>query len=97
VSTWECSSGHLLEGFFYSQRSNGDPRETPVAVACPYCGDDMVLSKVEGAKELLKRIREFVGSVSRDPEYTVPSDDALKDLGRLESTVRKLADDAARP
>jgi hypothetical protein len=57
----------------------------------------MVLSKVEGARELLKRIREFVGSVSRDPEYTLPSDDALKDLGRLESTVRKLADEAARP
>jgi len=69
----------------------------PVAVACPYCGGDMVLSKVEGARELLKRIRAFVGTVSRNPEYTVPSDDALKDLGRLESAVRKIADEAARP
>ena len=57
----------------------------------------MVLSKVEGARELLKRIRAFVGTVSRNPEYTVPSDDALKDLGRLESAVRKIADEAARP
>ncbi len=97
MSTWECSSGHVLEDFFYSQRSKDDPRERPVIIACPYCGDDMVLPKVEGARELLKRIREFVGSVSKDPEYTIPSDDALKDLGRLENTVRKLADEAARP
>jgi hypothetical protein len=97
VSTWECSSGHVLEGFFYSQQTKGDPRETPVTIACPYCGDDMVLSKAEGARELLKRIRHFVGSVSKDPEYNIPNDDALKDLGRLEKTVRKLADEAARP
>jgi hypothetical protein len=57
----------------------------------------MVLSNVEDARESFKRICELVGSVSRDPEYTAPSDDALKDLGRLESTVRKLADEAARP
>ncbi len=97
MSRWECGSGHVLEGFFYAQLKNGDSGEMPVTVGCPYCSSDMVLAREEGARELLKRIREFVGEVSQHPDYTTHSSDVLKDLGRLETTVKKLADEASRP
>jgi hypothetical protein len=57
----------------------------------------MTLSREEGTRELLKRIRDFVGRASQHPDYESPGSHALKDLGRLETVVRKLADDALRP
>jgi hypothetical protein len=57
----------------------------------------MTLSTEEGAMELLKRIREFIGEVSRDPQYGTDGSSMLIEVGRLEFTIRKLAEEAARP
>jgi hypothetical protein len=57
----------------------------------------MILSREEGAMELLKRIREFIGQVSRDPQYGTHGSTMLSQVERLEFTIRKLAEEAARP
>jgi hypothetical protein len=57
----------------------------------------MTLSREEGAMELLKRIREFIGEVSRDPQYGADGSTMLTEVERLEFTIRKLAEEAARP
>jgi hypothetical protein len=57
----------------------------------------MILSREEGAMELLKRIREFIGEVSRDPQYGTDGSTMLSQVERLEFTIRKLAEEAARP
>ncbi len=96
MSRWECKSGHV-EGLFYGDVKNGASASMPVTVTCPECKSEMLLSREEGAKELLKRIREFVGKASRHPDYLAHSSDVMNDLGRLETAVRRLADDALRP
>jgi len=55
------------------------------------------LSGREGAMELLKRIRGFIGEVSRDPQYETDGALMLTEVERLEFTIRKLAEEAARP
>lgn len=100
MSRWECESGHVLEGLFYGDVKNVDLTSmpvTPLTVTCPKCRSEMLLSREEGAKELLKRIREFVGKASRHPDYRADSSDVMNDLGRSETSVRRLADDALRP
>jgi hypothetical protein len=57
----------------------------------------MILSREEGAMELLKRIREFIGEVSKDPQYGTDGSLILTEVGRLEVTIKKLAEEAARP
>jgi hypothetical protein len=57
----------------------------------------MILSREEGAMELLKRIRQFIGEVSRDPQYGTDGSAMLSQVERLEFTIRKLAEEAARP
>jgi len=57
----------------------------------------MTLSREEGAMALLKRIREFIGEVSRDPQYGTDGSLILTEMGRLEITIKKLAEEAARP
>jgi len=47
--------------------------------------------------ELLKRIREFIGEVSRNPQYGTDGSSMLTEVERLEFTIRKLAEEAARP
>lgn len=97
MSRWECKSGHTLEGFFYSDPKSGALASMPMIVACPECGSEMLLSREEGDRELLKRIREFVGRASHHPDYVAHGSDVMNDLGRLETAVRRLADDARRP
>jgi len=46
---------------------------------------------------LLKRIREFIGEVSKDPQYGTDGSLILTEVGRLEVTIKKLAEEAARP
>jgi len=57
----------------------------------------MILSREEGAMALLKRIREFIGEVSKDPQYGTDGSLILTEVGRLEVTIKKLAEEAARP
>ena len=57
----------------------------------------MTLSGEEGALELLKRIREFIGQVSKNPKYENDGSLMMTEVGRLEATIRKLAEEAARP
>jgi hypothetical protein len=57
----------------------------------------MILSGGEGAMEQLKRIREFVGEVSKDPKYGSDGSSILTEVARLEITIKKLSEDAARP
>jgi len=57
----------------------------------------MTLSREEGAMALLKRIREFIGEVSKDPQYRTDGSLILTEVGRLEVTIKKLAEEAARP
>ena len=57
----------------------------------------MTLSREEGAMALLKRIREFIGEVSKDPQYGTDGSLILTEVGRLEVTIKKLAEEAARP
>jgi len=45
---------------------------------------------------LLKRIREFIGEVSKDPQYGTDGSLILTEVGRLEVTIKKLAEEAAR-
>ncbi len=57
----------------------------------------MTLSGREGAMELLKRIRGFIGEVSRDLQYETDGALMLTEVERLEFTIRRLAEEAARP
>jgi hypothetical protein len=57
----------------------------------------MILLREEGAMELLKRIREFIGEVSKDPQYGTDGSLILAEVGRLEITIKKLAEEAASP
>jgi len=57
----------------------------------------MILSREEGAMELLKRIREFIGEVSKDPQYGTDGSLILTEVDRLEITIKKLAEEAASP
>jgi len=57
----------------------------------------MILSREEGAIELLKRIREFIGEVSKDPQYGTDGSLILTEVDRLEITIKKLAEEAASP
>jgi hypothetical protein len=47
--------------------------------------------------ELLKRIRDLIGEVSMDPQRGTDGSLMLNEVGRLEATIRKLAEEAARP
>jgi hypothetical protein len=57
----------------------------------------MILSGGEGAMEQLKRIREFVGEVSKDPKYGSDGSSILTEVARLEITIKRLSEEAARP
>ncbi len=57
----------------------------------------MILSGEEGAMALLKRIREFIGEVSKNPQYGTDGSLILTEVDRLEITIKKLAEEAARP
>jgi hypothetical protein len=57
----------------------------------------MILSREEGAMALLKRIREFIGEVSKDHKYGTDGSLMLTEVGRLEVIIKKLAEEAARP
>jgi hypothetical protein len=65
--------------------------------ACPACGQPMILSGREGAMEQLRRIREFIGEVSKDPKYGPDGSSILTEVARLEITIKKLSEEAARP
>jgi len=57
----------------------------------------MVRSREEGAMALVKRIREFIGEVSKDPQYGTDGSLILTEVDRLEITIKKLAEEATRP
>jgi hypothetical protein len=57
----------------------------------------MILSGGEGAMEQLKRIREFVGEVSKDPKYGSDGSSILTEVAKLEITIKRLSEEAARP
>jgi hypothetical protein len=99
LSRWECLAGHIFEGNFFSPPTaqTGSSSRKLAAFACPACGETMILSREEGAMELLKRIREFIGEVSKDPQYGTDGSLVLAEVGRLELTIKKLAEEAARP
>jgi len=92
-------SGHVFEGNFFSPPAgfNRADANAPATFSCPSCSKVMTLSGREGAMELLKRIREFIGEVSRDPQYGTNGSSMLTEVERLEFTIRKLAEEAARP
>ena len=92
-------AGHVFEGNFFSPPTaqTGSPPRSLTGFACPACGEAMILSREEGAMALLKRIREFIGEVSRNPQYGTDGSLILTEVGRLEITIKKLAEEAARP
>jgi hypothetical protein len=99
LSRWECLAGHILEGNIFTPpnaRTEGQQKAF-TGFACPACGETMILSREEGAVELLKHIREFIGEVSRDPKYGTHGSVMLTEVGRLEITIKRLAEEAARP
>ena len=99
MSRWECLAGHIFEGNFFSPpiTQTASPPRSFTGFACPACGEVMTLSREEGAMALLKRIREFIGEVSKDPQYRTDGSLILTEVGRLEVTIKKLAEEAARP
>jgi hypothetical protein len=92
-------TGHVLEGNFFSPQTSatGDDSRKLTAFVCPACGEDMILSREEGAMRLLERIRGFVRLVCNDPHYTGDATIILTDMSRLETTIKRLAEEAARP
>jgi len=42
-------------------------------------------------------MREFIGEVSKDPRYETDGSLILTEISRLEITIKKLAEEAARP
>ncbi len=97
MSRWECNSGHVLEGLFYASLQPGDHASLPDNIECPYCHSAMELARAEGAMRLLDKVRDFIGEVSKYPEYELDSSRALTDLGRLEVVIKKMALEALRP
>ncbi|TMH97064.1 hypothetical protein E6H37_00905 [Candidatus Bathyarchaeota archaeon] len=99
MSRWECLTGHIFEGNFFSPPTarTGSPSRSLTGFACPACGEVMLLSREEGAMMLLKRIREFIGEVSKDPQYGTDGSLILTEVDRLEITIKKIAEEAARP
>jgi hypothetical protein len=99
LSRWECQSGHVFDGNFFDPpaESNGIGANQLATFSCPACGKAMSLLRGEGALELLKHIREFIGEVSKDPQYGTNGSSMLSEVERLEFTIRKLAEEAARP
>ncbi len=85
------------ELFYPPAGSNGSGANILAAFSCPSCGKVMTLSGREGAMELLKRIREFIDEVSRNPQYGTDGSLMLTEVERLEFTIRRLAEEAARP
>ena len=57
----------------------------------------MILSREEGARERLKRIREFIDEVSKDSHYETDGSLILTEISLLEITIKKLAEEAAKP
>ena len=99
MSRWECLTGHVFEGSFFSRQADeteSDSRNL-TAFVCPACGKDMILSREEGAVRLLERIREFVRQVCQDPQHAAEGTVVLTDVSRLETTIKRLAEEAARP
>jgi hypothetical protein len=92
-------SGHVFEGNFFAPPTGSNRSATNVVAtfSCPSCGKAMTLTRGEGAMELLNRIREFIGEVSRDPQYGTDGSSILTEIELLEFTIRKLAEEAARP
>lgn len=99
MSRWECLKGHVFEGNFFSPQEDeiGNDSRNLAAFVCPACGKEMILSREEGAIRLLERIREFVRQVSADPQHTTNGTVVLADVNRLETTIKRLAEEAARP
>lgn len=99
MSRWECLTGHVLEGNFFSLQTNAteDDARKLTAFVCPACGKDMILSREEGATRLLERIRAFIRQVCSDPQHAEDGRLILTDVSRLETTIRRLAEEAARP
>ena len=99
MSRWECLTGHVFEGNFFSPQTDeteGDSHKL-TAFVCPACGKDMILSRGEGAIRLLEKIREFVRTVAADPQHAADGTLVMTDVSRLETTIRKLEEEAARP
>jgi hypothetical protein len=94
-----CAAGHILEGNIFTppNTQTEGQQKAFTGFACPACGEVMILSREEGATELLKHIREFIGEVSRDPKYETDGSLMLTEVSRLESTIKRLAEEAARP
>ncbi|SRR6266568_1643446 len=99
LSRWECLAGHIFEGNFFSPHTTqiASPPRSLTGFACPACGETMILSREEGAMALVKRIREFIGEVSKDPQYGSDGSLILTEVDRLEITIKKLAEEATRP
>ena len=97
MSRWECDSGHILEGLVYDQLKASSPVGMPEKIECPFCHSEMSLARAEGANRLLGRIRDFIGNVSKNPDFAIDGSHALVDLEQLEIVVKKMADDASRP
>jgi hypothetical protein len=57
----------------------------------------MILLREEGAMRLLERIRGFIRQVGNDPQYTADATIMLTVVSRLETTIKRLAEEAARP
>jgi len=92
-------AGHIFEGNFFSPPAaqTGNPPWTLADFACPACGEAMILSREEGARERLKRIREFIDEVSKDSHYETDGSLILTEISLLEITIKKLAEEAAKP
>ena len=97
MSKWECDSGHSLEGIFYGPDAGERADGMPQLVCCPYCGSEMALSGQEGANELFRRIREFIGQVSLKLGPDTDGSRVIHDLDMLEVAVKKLASEVLRP
>lgn len=99
MSRWECLTGHVFEGNFFSPQTDAIEEDSQklTAFVCPACGKDMVLSRGEGAIRLLERIREFVRTVAAEPRHAADGTLVMTDVSRLETTIRRLAEEAARP
>ena len=99
MSRWECLAGHVFEGNFFSPETDitEDVSRKLTAFVCPACGKEMILSREEGATRLLERIRAFVRQVCSDPQHAADGTLILTDVSRLETTIKRLAEEAARP
>ncbi len=46
---------------------------------------------------LLDKVRDFIGEVSKHPDFEPDSSRALTDLGQLEIVIKKMSLEALRP